>query len=166
MSERGERFIPSAWKKKNNPEKKEAVKSRMIIYADSSLAVCKFTMPVLQEILGSKAKVAAATTYDELLQLALQGREGIQADGVLLDSTFENWHDYSSIYAKPKPMFNYKTIATALSEKGYRGPIVGLFGWEREDIDVTWYTKQVKRILVREDLEQKPDLLLRALGIG
>lgn len=166
MSERDQSFYRREWRTKEASNRKETERQKFIVYADSSLSICKFTVPQLQEILGKKGKVSGATKYSDLLHLALQGKNGKPADGVLLDSTFENWHDYSGVYTRPKPMFSYKSVAMSLTERGYRGPIVGLFGWEREDIEPSWYTQQVRRILVREDLEVKPELVLKALGIG
>lgn len=166
MRERAQQSSGREWRKKENPADKESERQKLIVYADSSLSICKYTVPQLQEILGKRGKVFGATSYHDLLQLALQGKDGKPADGILLDSIFENWHDYSSLYTQPKPMFSYKSVAMALTERGYRGPIVGLFGWEREDIEPSWYTQQVRRILVRDDLEIKPELVLKALGIG
>lgn len=166
MREREHSSHGREWRKKEISSGKESERQKFIVYADSSLSICKYTVPQLQEILGKKGKVSGVTNYHDLLQLALQGKDGKPADGVLLDSTFENWHDYSELYTRPKPMFTYKSVAVGLTERGYRGPIVGLFGWEREDIEPSWYTQQVRRILVRDDLEIKPELVLKALGIG
>lgn len=164
--ERYERY-PEFSSRKKITEKKEIEPNsdRFIVYADSSPLVCGYTLPMLREIIGTKGKVFAAETFDTLSQLALSGKNGNQVDFLLLDSTFENWHDYSSLYTKPKSLFSYRSVSDAIRQKGYRGQILGLFGYEQEDIGDGWFTKDIRRILTRTELEHHPQRLLRALNI-
>jgi len=54
MRERAQSFSGREWKKKENPADKESERQKLIVYADSSLSICKYTVPQLQEILGKR----------------------------------------------------------------------------------------------------------------
>ena len=165
-TERYERYPEFSSRKKIITKKEqEPNEDRLIVYADSSSMVCDYTLPILREIIGSKGSVCAAETFDVLTQLALTGKKGTQADFLLLDSTFENWHEYSSLYSKPKSLFSYRSVAESIRKKGYQGQILGLFGYDQEDIGEGWFTNDVRRILTRNELEHHPQRLLRALNL-